>query len=89
MCMSTQIAVRLTDDELEKLDWIVVHCELGSRADGVRIALDALQDRLRRDEIGRQIVEGYRRMPETEEEIAEAHRLSLESIDEEPWERWW
>lgn len=87
--MSTQNAVRLTDDELQKLDWIVVHCELGSRADGVRAALEALQDRLRREEIGRQITDGYRRMPETEEEIAEAHLLALESIAEEPWERWW
>lgn len=87
--MSTQNAVRLTDDELQKLDWIVVHCELGSRADGGRAALEALRDRLRREEIGRQITDGYGRMPETEEEIAEAHRLALESIAEEPWERWW
>ena len=42
-------------------------------------------DRHRRDEIGRQIVEGYRRMPETDEEMAWAEASLQAMVEEEPW----
>lgn len=29
------------------------------------------------------------RQPEIEAELAEAQRLAVDVIDEEPWERWW
>jgi hypothetical protein len=29
------------------------------------------------------------RHPETDEEIAEATRLAVDAIHDEPWERWW
>jgi len=29
------------------------------------------------------------RLPETDDEIAEATGLAVSAIDEEPWERWW
>lgn len=87
--MSTQIAVRLTTDQLERLDWIVHRSSLPSRADAVRTALDELERRLRSEQIDQAIVAGYTRLPETDEEIAEAARLTLGSIAEEPWEKWW
>ncbi|CAN5747770.1 MAG: hypothetical protein ACR2HP_16150 [Ilumatobacteraceae bacterium] len=87
--MSTQIAVRLSDEELAALDWIVVHCHWDSRAEALRTALAELTERLRSEEIDRAIIDGYTRIPETQEELDEAMRLSIESIREEPWERWW
>ena len=87
--MSTQIAIRLTNEELEDLDWVVMHCTYDSRAEALRTALAELTDRLRREEIGRQIVEGYRRIPPTDEEMAWAEANAHRSIAEEPWEKWW
>lgn len=49
---------------------------------------DAIDEYLRDEEqarIGREIREGYERIPETEEEIAAAHREAREAIREEPW----
>jgi len=87
--VSTQIAVRLTEGQLAGLDWIVRHCSLDSRADAVRTALVALERRLRREQIDQEIIDGYARVPETAAEMAEARRLTIESIAEEPWEKWW
>ena len=33
--------------------------------------------------------EALMRVPETPGELADAGRLAIESIEEEPWERWW
>jgi len=38
-----------------------------------------------RDEITRQIIAGYERIPETDEEMAVAERETREAIREEPW----
>ena len=87
--MSTQLAIRLPDDLLRDLDWLIVRLNYDSRAEAMREALVKLIDQERRREIGEQIVEGYRRMPQTEEEIASAYESLRQSIDEEPWEKWW
>lgn len=38
------------------------------------------------DEISRRIIEGYERIPETEEEMAWAEASGREGIREEPWD---
>ncbi len=60
---STQIAVRLPDDLLTRVDELVARGEAESRADAVRIALAALvrASESRRD--GALIAAGYRRHP--------------------------
>ena len=87
--MSTQLAIRLPDELLHDLDWLILRLNYDSRAEAVRDALVKLIDQERRREIGEQIAEGYRRMPQTEEEIASAYESLRQSIDEEPWEKWW
>lgn len=89
MRMSTQIAVRLTDSDLRSLDWIVMRCDFGSRAHAVRAAIGELTARLEREQIDRAIIEGYTRTPESDAELDEAARSAIESIAEEPWDRWW
>ena len=87
--MSTQLAIRLPDDLLRDLDWLILRLNYDSRAEAMRDALIKLIDQERRREIGEQIAEGYRRMPQTEEEISSAYESLRQSIDEEPWEKWW
>jgi metal-responsive CopG/Arc/MetJ family transcriptional regulator len=87
--MSTQLAIRLPDDLLRDLDWVIVRLNYDSRAEAMRDALVKLIDQERRRQIGEQIAEGYRRMPQTEEEIAGADQAMIDSINEEPWEKWW
>ncbi len=42
----------------------------------------------RREEIDRN-KDAMLRLPETDDEVAEATRLAVNALDEEPWERWW
>lgn len=60
-----------------------------SRADAVRRGLGLLLRSAERSAVDGAFRDGYTRTPETDEEVAEAHRLGLASIEEEPWERWW
>jgi metal-responsive CopG/Arc/MetJ family transcriptional regulator len=80
----TQTLVQLTQTLLRRLD------ERAAREGRSRSALirDAIEDYLYDEEeaeISRQIVEGYERIPETEEEIAWAEASLREMIREEPW----
>lgn len=83
-CM-TQLVARVPDSVLTELDRLVAGGAFESRSDAVRAALEQLIDRHRRAEIGRQIVEGYLRIPETEEELAWAEASGREMVAEEPW----
>lgn len=88
--MSEQIAIRLPDELADALGRLVgPEGPFVTKADAVRTAIEDLVDREERRRIGEAIAEGYRRIPETEEELAEAWRDSIESIEEEPWEKWW
>jgi hypothetical protein len=48
-------------------------------------AIDRLVADLERERIDREIVEGYKRVPETDEELRWAELSTIESIREEPW----
>lgn len=85
MVMSrTQTLVQLTDDLVARLD------ERAARTGRNRSSLirEAVEEYLHDEieaEISRQIIEGYKRMPETEDEMKWAERNAIESIREEPW----
>jgi Arc/MetJ-type ribon-helix-helix transcriptional regulator len=88
--MSVQIAVRLPDGLAIALDGLVEpQGPFMTKADAIRSAIEQLVDREERRRIGEAIAEGYRLIPETDEEIAEATAASIRSIEEEPWEKWW
>ncbi|MEO8267376.1 MAG: ribbon-helix-helix protein, CopG family [Ilumatobacteraceae bacterium] len=87
--MPSQLAIRLPDDLLRDLDWIVVRLKYDSRTEAMRDALVRLVDQERRRDIGEQIAEGYRRMPQTEEEIDGGDQAFLDSVNDEPWDKWW
>jgi metal-responsive CopG/Arc/MetJ family transcriptional regulator len=80
----TQTLVQLTDELLTVLDERAAR-ERRSRSTLIREALEQyLHDELEA-EIDRQYVEGYTRIPQTEEEEAWARANAAEAIREEPW----
>jgi Arc/MetJ-type ribon-helix-helix transcriptional regulator len=83
--MSVQIAVRIPSSLVTQLDQLVTSGRFETRADAVRAALEALLDAERRAEVGRRIVEGYRRIPQEDAEVAAAEEAASRSIHEEPW----
>ena len=80
-----QFVTRLDDSLAERVDSLVVAGALASRSEAVRLGLEELVDRLERERIGRQIVEGYERIPETEEELEGIDEELEEMLAEEPW----
>jgi Arc/MetJ-type ribon-helix-helix transcriptional regulator len=83
--MSFQIAVRIPDTLAGQLDELVASGRFDTKADAVRAALDALIDAERRADVGRRIVEGYRKVPQDDVDVAAAAEAASRSIDEEPW----
>lgn len=80
----TQTLVQLSDELLRRLDERAAR-EGRSRSSLIREAIEAHLADAARDEITRQIIEGYERMPETDEEMAIAEASAREGVEEEPW----
>jgi Arc/MetJ-type ribon-helix-helix transcriptional regulator len=87
--ITKQIAVKLPGQLVDEIDRLVAGGAFDSRSQAVRSALEAIVAAKRREEIDRQYRDAMARLPETNEEIAEATRLGFDAIVEEPWERWW
>ena len=80
-----QVVARLNDDLVAAVDDLVNEGIFESRSDAIRRALEFVVDRQRRKRIGDAIVEGFRRIPQTEDEIAWADAATIAMIEEEPW----
>ena len=80
-----QIAVRLEDELVAQVDQLVRSGVATSRSHAVRDALRALVDQQRRRSVGEAIAEGYRRLPQTDSEIAWSDEATAAMIAEEPW----
>jgi len=87
--MTNQIAVKLPDELLREVDRLVDRGAFENRSQAVRSGLEAMVAARRHEEVNRQYRDGYARFPEAREEMAEATRLAVESINEEPWDPWW
>jgi metal-responsive CopG/Arc/MetJ family transcriptional regulator len=83
--MSTQLAIRLPDDLLRDLDWVVIRLDYDSRAEAMRDALIRLVDQERRRQIDEQYIEAYTRMPQTEEEMADIPFQSWDLDGDDDW----
>ena len=80
-----QLVTRVDDRLIEQIDELVEQGVVESRSEAVRFALTALIDRHRRHRIGAEIVEAYRRLPQTEGELGWADDATRRMITEEPW----
>jgi Arc/MetJ-type ribon-helix-helix transcriptional regulator len=83
--MSERIAVRIPDRLATNLQAVVESGRFATKAEAIRYAIETLIDEERSRRIGEQIVEGYRRIPQTDEEVASATKAAIRSIEEEPW----
>ena len=83
--LMAQLIARVPEEILDEIDALVSSGAYESRSDLVREALAYLLDHRRRVEIGRRIVEGYERFPETEAEIRSAEASARAMVEEEPW----
>ena len=85
VCMSEQIAVRIPDELAKSLTDLVAEGRFETKADAVRTALETLVEAERRRRVGALIADGYRTIPQDDEEVEAATRAAIRSIHEEPW----
>ncbi len=83
--MSQMITVRMSEGRVERLDALVASGAYGTRAEAVRAAVDRLLATLESEAIDSAIIDGYTRIPQTEEELRWAEAAGRRSIVEEPW----
>jgi len=80
-----QLVTRVGDQLVAAVDELVAAGVVASRSEAVRLGLERLVDRCRRDEIGAAIARGYRNRPQDESEVAWADESSVRMIAEESW----
>ena len=79
-----QIAIRLPREVLAAIDQLVADGQCPSRAEAVRSGVEMLLREAERKRIDAEIVEGYKRIPDEENDPwAEASLRQM--IEEEPW----
>ena len=83
--MSEQIAVRIPGELAESLEELVSEGKFETKAEAIRSALQTLVDQERRRKVGELIADGYRRIPQDEDELEAARRAAIRSIEQEPW----
>lgn len=80
-----QLVTRVDDELAAAVDQLVAAKVVASRSEAVRLGLEQLVDRYRRDQIGAAIADAYRRQPQTDSEVGWADASSVAMIAEEPW----
>ena len=83
--MTVQLVTRVPDDVVEVIDDLVRAGVFASRSDAVRAGLGAIVDRRRRDAVGQAIVDGYRRVPPSDDDVPWPDAATAAMIAEEPW----
>ena len=83
--MSEQIAVRIPNALARSLDALVSEGRFETKAEAVRAALQTLVEQERRRRVGELIADGYRRIPQDDDELETARSAAIRSIEEEPW----
>jgi len=80
-----QLVARVDDSLIAAVDDLVASGVVASRSDAMRRGLEALVEQRRRIAIGEEIVAGYRRLPQSDEELAGIDERTRAMIEEEPW----
>ena len=83
--MTVQLVTRVSDGVVAAIDELVREGVFESRSDAVRAGLDTVIDRHRRAEVGRAIADGYRRLPQSDDDLGWSDAASAAMIAEEPW----
>ncbi|HXH58776.1 ribbon-helix-helix domain-containing protein [Iamia sp.] len=85
--MTTQLAIKLPDELVVRLDHLVGEGRFASRSEAVRDGIRRVVRDAERARIDEAFVAGFARHPD--DALGEATRLAVEAIEDEPWERWW
>lgn len=80
-----QLVTRLEDRLLAEVDELVSEGVAATRSEAVRLGLEVLVERHRRQQVGQAIVDAYRRHPQDDEEIAGLDEATRALVGEEPW----
>jgi Arc/MetJ-type ribon-helix-helix transcriptional regulator len=81
----TQLVTRVDAELVAELDTLIADGLVANRSEAVRLGLERLVDQHRRDRIGAQIADAYRRQPQTDEELAGLDDGTRALVEEEPW----
>ncbi len=88
MAMTTQLAVRLEDQLVAELDWLIVRCSFENRADVVRAAIAALAKLEREREIDERMIAAYTALPQTDDEVSWSGHNDWSALDDDDWSDW-
>ncbi len=80
-----QLVTRIDDQLAAHLDDLVDRGEVKSRSDAVRLSLRAFIEQCHRRQVAAEIVEGYRRRPQTPGEVGWSDESTVAMIADEPW----
>jgi Arc/MetJ-type ribon-helix-helix transcriptional regulator len=80
-----QVVTRLDAGLLAAVDRLIADGVLASRSEAVRLGLEQLVEGVRRSRIAADIVEGYRRAPQSADELRRAEEGLHALLAEESW----
>lgn len=80
-----QLVTRVDDELAAAVDVLVADGVVGTRSEAVRLGLERLIDRHRRDQVGARIAEGYRAQPQVAAEVGWSDAATVGMIADEPW----
>ena len=83
--MTQQLVTRVDDHLVGEVDRLIAEGVVATRSEAVRLGLETLVDHYRRSLVCAQIVEAYRRRPQTEREVRWADEATRRMIADEPW----
>ncbi|HEX9642756.1 MAG TPA: hypothetical protein VGC11_02000 [Acidimicrobiia bacterium] len=79
------LVTRIDSDTTSEVDRLIAEGAVASRSDAARRGLELLLDEHRRRAVGEAIVDGYRRIPQTDDDGLWSEEASVRMITEEPW----
>jgi len=80
--MATQFALRLPDELVAELDWLVVRCDYANRTEAMRDAIVRLVRAERSRAIDDEYVDAYTRLPQTDDELVPLSAQHLDAADD-------
>jgi Arc/MetJ-type ribon-helix-helix transcriptional regulator len=83
--MTVQLVTRVPDDLAAAIDELVREGVFESRSEAVRVGLGTMIERRQRVAVGRAIADGYRRLPQGEDDLTWSDAASAAMIAEESW----
>ena len=85
---TTQVAVRLENTLIDQLDWLIGRRDYENRADAIRAAIAHAVRVEREREIDERIIEGYTRIPPTDDERDWVGGRGFSGLSDDDWGDW-